>query len=90
MKIKIRVRRGKRVDQLKEVLQEIIADYSESYRRVLSDPTDEKAKEIMDHCENIIMLDPDFCYLIGNPLDFLYKLDQRIEADHERRMRCLR
>ena len=45
----------------------------------------------MQKCEDYIMTDPLVAELISDPLEFLYKLDLQIEADHERRMkRCRR
>lgn len=69
------------------IVLQAVKDYSRSYSKVLRDPTDEKSKVIMQKCEDYIMTSPLVAQLISDPLEFLYKLDLQIEADHERRMR---
>ena len=70
---------------------QVVKDYSKSYSKVLRDPTDKKAEAKMQKCEDYIMTDPLVAELISDPLEFLYKLDLQIEADHERRIkRCRR
>ena len=41
-------------------------------------------------CEDYIVLDSDMKSLVGDPLEFLYKLDKQIEDSHERRLRRCR
>lgn len=72
------------------IVLQAIKDYSRSYSKVLKDPADRKAEAMMQKCENYIMTDPLVAQLISDPLEFLYKLDLQIEADHERRMRRCR
>ena len=69
------------------IVLQAVKDYSRSYSKVLRDPTDEKSKDKMQECEDYIMTSPLVAQLISDPLEFLYRLDLQIEADHERRMR---
>ena len=88
----IRIDNSKGYTSLAEaIVLQVIKDYSRSYSNVLRDPTDEKARNIMQKCEDYIMTDPLVSELISDPLEFLYKLDKQIEDAHERRMkRCRR
>lgn len=89
MKIRVIKRAGKlslaEVDAL-----EMIRAYSSSYSRVLKDPSDDEASKQMRICEDYIVLDSDIESLVGEPLEFLYKLDKQIENAHERRLRRCR
>lgn len=69
---------------------EMIRAYSRSYSRVLKDPADVEAAKQMRICEDYIVMDEDMEGLIGDPLEFLYKLDKQIETAHERRLRRCR
>jgi len=69
---------------------EKIRAYSRSYTRVLKDPSDDEAAKQMRICEDYIVLDSDMKSLVGDPLEFLYKLDKQIEDSHERRLRRCR
>ena len=64
-----------------------VKDYSRSYGKFLRDPSDREAEALMQKCEDYIMTDALVGELIADPLEFLYKLDQQIEAANERRMR---
>ena len=73
------------------VVLQAIKDYSRSYSRVLMDPTDKRAADLMQKCEDYIMTDSMVSELISDPLEFLYRLDKQIEDAHERRLkRCRR
>ena len=72
------------------IVLQAVKDYSRSYSKVLKDPTDKKAEATMQKCEDYIMTEPLVAELISDPLEFLYKLDLQIEADHERRMKKCR
>ena len=68
---------------------DMIKQYSRLYCMVLRDPSDKVAARMMRIYENDIVMDPDVERLVGDPLEFLYKLDKQIEDAHERRMkRC--
>ncbi len=69
------------------IVLQAVKDYSKSYSKVLRNHTDEESKNIMQKCEDYIMTSPLVAQLISDPLEFLYKLDLQIEADHDRRMR---
>ena len=90
----MKIRRLKRAGKLSLAeldALEMIRAYSRSYSRVLRDPSDEKAAKQMRICEDYIVMDSDLESLIGDPLEFLYKLDKQIEDAHERRLgRCRR
>ena len=90
MKIKIRLGNRRKINPKERESLLVVRDYARSYSKVLMDPADKAAEEVMNRCENIIMLDPNIHELIGDPLDFLYGLDLQIETEHERRMRCRR
>ena len=87
MKI-IRIDNSKGYISLAEaIVLQAVKDYSRSYSKVLRDPKDEKSRDIMQKCEDYIMTSPLVAQLVSDPLEFLYKLDLQIEADHKRRMR---
>ncbi len=67
-----------------------IRAYSRSYTRVLKDPSDGEAAKQMRICEDYIVLDSDMESLVGDPLEFLYRLDKQIEDAYERRLRRCR
>ena len=60
-----------------------IKDYSEAYGKVLRDPDDREAENLMNICENEILVDPDCVELIRDPLELLYELDKQIETEYE-------
>ena len=73
------------------IVLQVVKDYSKSYSKVLRDPSDKAAARMMRIYEDDIVMDPDVESLVGDPLEFLYKLDKQIEDAHERRMkRCRR
>jgi hypothetical protein len=89
----MKIRRLKRAGKLSlaEVdALEMIRAYSRSYSRVLKDPSDDEAAKQMRICEDYIVLDSDMKSLVGDPLEFLYRLDKQIEEAHERRLRRCR
>ena len=90
MKIRRFKRVGKYSDGERDAL-EMIREYSRSYSRVLRDPADKESASIMRICEDYIVMDEDIEGLVGDPLEFLYRLDKQIEDAHERRLgRCRR
>lgn len=64
-----------------------IKQYARLYSRVLRDPSDKAAARMMRIYEDDIVMDSDIEILVGDPLEFLYKLDKQIEDAHERRIR---
>ena len=90
----MKIRRFKRAGKLSEdesYALEMIREYSRSYSRVLKDPSDKEAASTMRICEDYIVMDEDIESLVGDPLEFLYRLDKQIEDAHERRIkRCRR
>lgn len=89
MKIR-RLKRAARLSLDEVDALEMIRAYLRSYSRVLKDPSDEKAVKQMRICEDYIVMDSDIENMIGDPLEFLYKLDKQIEDAHERRLRRCR
>ena len=49
-----------------------------------------EAEKQMRICEDYIVMDSDLESFVGDPLEFLYKLDKQIEDAHERRFRRCR
>ena len=89
----MKIRRLKRAGKLSlaEVdALEMIRAYSRSYSRVLKDLSDVEAQKQIRICEDYIVLDSDLGSLVGDPLEFLYRLDKQIEDAHERRFRRCR
>ena len=90
----MKIRRFKRAGKLSEdesYALEMIREYSRSYSRVLKDPSDKESASTMRICEDYIVMDEDIEGLVGDPLEFLYRLDKQIEDAHERRIkRCRR
>ena len=84
----------KRTEKLTEDESDIldtIKQYSRLYCKVLRNPSDKYAAKMMRIYEDDIVMDPDVEKLVGDPLEFLYKLDKQIEDAHERRIkRCRR
>ena len=90
----ITIRILKRTEQLTEDENDIldnIKHYSRLYCRVLRNPADKDAARMMRIYEDDIVMDPDVESLVGDPLEFLYKLDKQIEDAHARRLdKCRR
>ena len=83
----------KRTEKLTEDESDIldtIKQYSRLYCSVLRDPSDKYAAKMMRIYEDDIVMDPDVEKLVGDPLEFLYKLDKQIEDAHERRLKKCR
>ena len=83
----------KRTEKLTEDESDIldmIKHYSKLYCRVLRDPSDKDAARMMRIYEDDIVMDPDVERLVGDPLEFLYKLDKQIEDAYERRLKKCR
>jgi len=59
-----------------------ISDYEIWYRIYLKDPTDKEALEMMEDCEEFLIMDPKVRYYIKDPEQFLYELDQKIEEKY--------
>lgn len=87
---KIRSKRSVKISLAEVDALEKIRAYTKSYSRVLRDPSDREAKKQMRICEDYIVMDSDLVSFVGDPLEFLYKLDKQIEDAHERRFRRCR
>ena len=85
------LKRSEKLTEDESDILDMIKHYSRLYCRVLRDPSDKAAARMMRIYEDDIVTDPDVESLVGDPLEFLYKLDKQIEDAHERRMkRCRR
>lgn len=77
------------LDSLAEsIILQAVKDYTRSYRKILRNPADKKAAAVMKECEDFLVADARVSEMISDPLELLYRLDQQIEKEHQRRMQC--
>ena len=63
-------------------------DYEIWYRILLKDPDDREARLMLEDCENYILDEPSVKHFIEDPGEYLFELDEIIEAEFWGRMRC--